>query len=166
MNERIDGGGYRGGTRTVHNPPPAGAAPGAKPRLQARPIDPISDRHREWGAPALATDIDLILLEYSAGRLAALIDYKLGVDRKLPETEAHACMKIGELGERATLPAFCVKYSTDPWRFRVYPLNTYGEGTMPFGRGEPVSERRFVAFLYSLRNVELPRDVAKGLHDG
>lgn len=144
-----------------------------KPRLHdapGNPTDPISDLHRKWGTPAAATDLDLILLELApVGALAALIDYKLGVDRKIGETEATLVKRIGELGERATLPAFCVRYGNSngrqPWRFKVYPLNSYAKGSMPFARGEAISERDYVRFLYQLRGLKLPVDVAQDLDD-
>lgn len=144
-----------------------------KARLHAaagRPADPISDRHRAWGAPCLATDLDLILLEYApAGPLCALIEYKLGLDRTIPDAEAKAVLRLGELAERASLPAFCVIYgggrNGDPWRFRVYPLGAYGSGAMIFARGETVTELTYVRFLYALRGLKLPADVAQDLDD-
>lgn len=143
---------------------------GAKPRLHppaGKPTDPISDRHRAWGSLALATDIDLILVEWSARRsLCALIDYKLGLDRDLPDAEAKSVMQIGELGERAEVPAFCVKYSTEPWLFRVYPLNTWAAGTTLFARGELITELQFVDFLYRLRGHDrVPDDLRPLLDD-
>lgn len=115
----------------------------------------------------MATDIDAILLvEYSHGRIAALVDYKLGLERKLEDGEGHALATIAELASRGDIPGFVVKYGTDPWRFRVYPMPGYAQGLYPHGRGELITEREWVTFLYQLRGIDaLPADVARVLDD-
>lgn len=140
----------------------------AKPRLHLRDraTDPVSDRHREWGAACLATDIDLILLEYApGGRPVALIDYKLGLDRQLTDGEAHALSTIADLCSRAELPGYAVKYGSEPWRFRVYPMTPLAGGLYPLGRGELITELTYVRFLYALRGLRVPTDVAQVLDD-
>lgn len=137
-----------------------------KPEQHPGATNPISPRHREWGAPCLATDIDAILLvEYSHGKIAAIVDYKLGLDRKLDDGETHALSTIADLTDRAGIPGFVVKYNTAPWRFKVYPMPGYGQGLYPYGRGELITERQWVTFLYELRGLSLPADVARVLDD-
>lgn len=133
----------------------------AKPRLydraRDRETDPVSDRHRLWGAACLATDIDLILLEFApGGRPVAVIDYKLGLKRKLADSEAQVLATIADFASRADLPGFAVKYGTDPWRFRVYPMTPLSQGVYRHGRGDLITEREYVRFLYELRGLELP----------
>jgi hypothetical protein len=135
-------------------------------RLHPNAQDPISEQHRKWGAACLATDIDLILLEYApGGRPVAFVDYKLGLDRKLQDGEAKAMATIADLCSRAEIPGFAVKYGTAPWRFRVYPMTPLANGLYRHGRGELITERAYVRFLYELRGLELPAAVAEDLDD-
>lgn len=136
----------------------------AKPVLHPGARNPVSDRHRQWGSPILATDIDAILLvEYSRGKIAGLVDYKLGLERPLSDGEGHALATLAELADRAGIPGYAVKYEPDPWRFRVYPMPGYGSGTWPHGRGELVTERQWVEFLYYLRGLPMPAALADRL---
>lgn len=125
----------------------------------------ISDRHRTWGATCFSTDIDLLLLEYrDRGRLCALVDFKAGLQRQLEQGELLSLTAIAELGDRADLPAYLVKYETEPWRFAVYPMNARARGIMPYcERAEIIDEWTFVRHLYAVRGRPAPRDVLEAV---
>lgn len=120
----------------------------------------------------MATDIDLILLEFGPHQLkgrspipAAFVDYKLGLYRTLTAGEEASLSVIAECADRADIPGFLVRYATEPWRFIVEPLTARATGMTKFSGTEVVSERAFVRFLWSLRGLELDQELADQLSD-
>lgn len=111
-------------------------------------------RHRKWGWNVPAVDIDF--LEYDERKAVALVEYKKAqspgasaVDFKQANIQAFI-----DLGNRASIPVFCVFYTPDLKWYRVLPLNN-----IAVRRDPPVgiiTEQRYVDFLYRLRGRDVP----------
>jgi hypothetical protein len=119
----------------------------------------ISIKHRDWVLAAPAFDLDFLLIECKYSSPVALIEYK--------EKGASPCRKtdpqykaLTELGNKASLPAFNVRYSLDGnshlCRYKITPLNDDAEK-----RNAPsdwIDELEYMCFLHGLRGSEIPDD--------
>jgi hypothetical protein len=126
----------------------------------------FSALHRTLGVNVPLTDIDTVWIEYDQVKPVALVDYKVhsvDVDALLEHGDVNLRV-IGEMGERALVPAFCIRYwdAGDflDWRFKTYPLNWLAE----FFTGldsEVLTHSGYKDLLYRLRNRPTPATVQR-----
>jgi len=118
----------------------------------------ISKRHRAWGYDCPALDIDFLMLEYDRGKVAALVEYKH--ERAAPIRRGHPSMRaMADLGDRAGVPVFVVRYAGDFSWWSPHPLNDLAR-EITLG-GERVSEEEWIRILYRCRGRDLPEDWAR-----
>ena len=117
----------------------------------------LSKRHRKWGENCPMVDIDFLALEYDRARARAIVEYKH--EDAPPEQYASRAnyLALIDLGDRAGLPVFVVRYGADFSWFWVTPLNDPARAFVP----EPtrLSERQWVGILYSLRGRSVPESL-------
>jgi hypothetical protein len=117
----------------------------------------LNDRHRLWGDPLVMTDIDH-MVEYHArfGEVTAtaLVEYKLEYAKPVPQAH-HNAKALVNVGDRANLPVFGVRYARDFSWWLVTPLNSRARQWVPEDHAE-MSERQYVALLYRLRGEPMP----------
>ena len=119
--------------------------------------DKISARHRLWGWDCPAVDIDFILCEYNKGLPVALIEYK-HKDAQLPNMGNPSIMALADLAtnySKGPLPCFIAVYCNVHWWFKIIPLNSAAEKIYPNATSRNLSEKRYVASLYYMRNIKL-----------
>jgi hypothetical protein len=122
----------------------------------------ISQRHRAYGFNCPAADLDFLLVEFNFGKPVALVEYKhhkvVFPDLKHPTYRA-----ITALADAAKLPFLVAFYWPKQWAYRVWPANV--EGHKHFKAGELLTERRFVARLYRMRDLAIAESLAGQLND-
>jgi len=125
--------------------------------------EPLSRRHREWGWPCPAVDLDFVLAEYHSGRPVAVIDYKhinsAPVRVSHPSVRAVRC-----LADAARVPFLVAFYDDSVWSFLIRRLN---DVPLPAGVETDVamSERDYVAALYAMRDAAIDRAVLDSRQD-
>ncbi len=108
----------------------------------------MSDRHRKWGWDCPAVDIDFLMLEYDTGLPVALVEYKH--ERAKMQSPSHPSYKaLSELGDRAGIPFFAVRYADDFSWWKVIPLNKVSL-SITQDRVQ-YTEQEYVKFLMGLR---------------
>lgn len=116
----------------------------------------LSERHRRWGWDAPFVDFDGI--EYDDGRPLFMVEYK---DEHAPPVDPKAAnvRALCEVGDRARLPFFIVRYGRTPdWWFVVRPANRIAKALPKLPQGR-ISERDYVLFRYRFAGRECPQDV-------
>ena len=98
-------------------------------------------------------DIDFLALEYDKGEPVALVEYKHENAKRCFSTHPSYRALIN-LGNRAGLPIFAVRYAEDFSWWLVVPLNDEARKYLS-GRKE-MTEREWVELLYRMRGLELP----------
>jgi len=122
----------------------------------------LSERHRRWGWDCPAVDLDFLFLEYDKGKAVALVEYKH--ELALVQHSTHPTYQaMIDLGNRASIPVFGVRYADDFTWWRVTPLNswakTFCEEVGLSQSATTMTEEEWVAFLYHIRGYELPDSV-------
>ena len=113
----------------------------------------LSERHRRWGWDCPAVDLDFLFLEYDRGKAVALVEYKH--ERARPQYASHPTYQaMIDLGNRAGVPVFAVRYADDFTWWKVTPLNPVAKQWLP--QHTEMTEREWVTFLYRLRGYEPP----------
>lgn len=113
----------------------------------------LSQRHRRWGWDCPAVDLDFLFLEYDRGLPVAIIEYKH--ERAPLQWPQHPTyLAIRELGTRAQVPVFGVRYADDFSWWRVSPLNALAKEWIE--TQAEMTERAYVAFLYQIRGRQVP----------
>lgn len=116
----------------------------------------LSERHRKWGLACPAIDLDFILLEYDRGRPNALIEYKAEyAPAQFPTHPSY--LALCNLGDRANIPVFAVRYAQDFSWWKVNPLNIVAKKVFP--QKQHWTERQFVTFLYNIRGLQPPDEM-------
>jgi hypothetical protein len=116
----------------------------------------LSQRHRKWGWDCPAVDLDFLFLEYDRGKASALVEYKH--ENAAPQYASHPTYQaMIDLGDRAGIPVFGVRYAADFSWWRVTPLNTEAKRVLPSRR--EMTEEEWVALLYRVRGHEMPADL-------
>ena len=96
------------------------------------------------------------MLEYDKGKAVALVEYKH--ERAETATSGHPSYRaLIDLGTRAGIPVFAVRYADDFAWWRVVPLNQCAHEYLAEPR--QMVEDEWVAFLYRLRGAEVPQEV-------
>ena len=113
----------------------------------------LSERHPRWGWDCPAVDLDFLFLEYDKGKAVALVEYKH--ERAQPQYATHPTYQaMIDVGNRAILPVFGVRYAADFSWWRVTPLNLKAREYLP--ERKEMTEREWVTFLYAVRGYSLP----------
>ena len=116
----------------------------------------ISQRHRRWGWDCPAVDIDFLMLEYDRGKAVAVVEYKH--ERAAPQYPTHPTYRaMINLGDRAGIPVFGVRYADDWSWWRVTPLNDLAKRWLD--HQTRMSEEQWVTLLYRIRGTEVPADL-------
>lgn len=114
----------------------------------------ISERHRAWGVNVPCADLDLLLLEFDGGRAVALIEYKHERGAHLDDRSAGGRALI-DLGQRAGLPVYSVRYADDFAWLEVKPLNSRAalllQGAPLNLNAKRFSEADYIVWLHRLR---------------
>lgn len=118
----------------------------------------LSERHRKWGVAVPAVDLDFLLIEYDRGQPTALIEYKSEfAGQQYPTHPSY--MALSQLGDRAELPVFVVRYAQNFSWWRIIPLNRVAKQHLP--ERVEVNELLYVSWLYNLRGLQPPKDIFK-----
>ena len=111
----------------------------------------MSDLHRKWGYDCPAIDIDFLMLEYDLGEPIALVEYKN--EHAKPQVASHPSYRaLISLGNRASLPVFCVRYADDFSWWKIVPLNDHAKEHCP--ARIKMTQQEYISFLYGLRGRE------------
>jgi len=113
----------------------------------------LSQRHRAWGWDCPAVDLDLLFLEYDKGIPVAIIEYKH--ENAPPQFASNPNYQaLINLGNRAELPVFAVRYTDDFEWYEAVPLNALAQKLCP--ERKQMTEAAWVKFLYNIRGYEPP----------
>lgn len=130
---------------------------------------PLSKRHYKWGPQILMVDIDFPVIEFGYENPVAIVDYKwvsldsLQPDRYTPTNRALGCLHIKDGQSYRPLPFIAALYRKDPWIFRLVPMNEEADRLLK-SRSYIVSELQYVKWLYQLRRVPFPAQLARELN--
>lgn len=116
----------------------------------------LSKRHRRWGWDCPAVDLDFLFLEYDKGKAVAIIEYKHEYSA-IQHSQHPTYQAMIDLGNRAKLPVFGVRYSNDFYSWKGVALNDYAKFHLP--KRKCMTEIEWVRFLYALRGYELPKEI-------
>lgn len=121
----------------------------------------ISERHRTWGFNCPAVDLDFLMVEYNAGRPAALVEYKY-IKARQPDLNHATYRALTILADSAKLPFIIAFYERGDWWFRTQPVNALA---LQFCQnGQIMDEREFVSMLYRIRNVVIEQRILANLN--
>ncbi len=117
----------------------------------------LSERHRIWGWDCPAVDIDFLMLEYDHCKAVALVEYKH--EQAKEQRKSNPSIKaLIDLGNRANVSVFCVRYANDFSWWRVVPLNKVAQGWL--SDRDEMTETDWVRLLYRMRGYDkVPDDV-------
>ncbi len=116
----------------------------------------LSQRHRRWGWDCPAVDLDFLFLEYDRGKAVAIVEYKH--EDAPPQYPTHPTYQaLIDLGNRAGLPVFAVRYAGDFSWWKVTALNVAAREYVP--TQTLMTERAWVTLLYKMRGYDLPESV-------
>ena len=116
----------------------------------------LSEEHRRWGWDCPAVDLDNLFLEYDRGKAVAIVEYKH--ERAAPQYASHPSYQaLIDLGARASVPVFAVRYSDDFQWWRVVPLNELAKSHL-LDRAK-MTRREWITFLYQLRGYTPPSEL-------
>lgn len=120
----------------------------------------LSQRHRRWGLAVPAIDLDFLLLEYDRARPTALIEYK--AEHAPTQFPTHpSYLALCNLGDRAGIPVFAVRYAQDFSWWKVISLNFSAKRMFP--NRQRFSEQQFVTWLYNIRGLQPPPEIFESL---
>jgi hypothetical protein len=120
----------------------------------------LSQRHRMWGLGVPAIDLDFLLLEYDRGRPSALIEYK-GEHASAQFPTHPSYLALCQLGDRANVPVFAVRYAQDFSWWKVIALSNSAKRMLP--QRQDMTERQWVTFLYNIRGLQPPEEIFQAL---
>ena len=116
----------------------------------------LSQRHRRWGWDCPAVDLDFLFLVYDRGKAVALVEYKH--ERAKPQYPTHPTYQaMIDLGDRASVPVFGVRYADDFEWWQVTPLN--GLARQWALQQTTMTECEWVTLLYRVRGYDVPADL-------
>lgn len=121
----------------------------------------ISQRHRMFGYNAPACDLDFPLIEYDKGQATALIEYK---HERAAEVYLNnpSIRALSDLGSKAGIPAFVVRYKDDFSKYKVSAINDQGKEILQRDT-KVMYEADYVRFLYRLRGYEAPEQLIENI---
>jgi hypothetical protein len=113
----------------------------------------MSDRHRKWGWDCPGIDLDFLFLEYDRGKAVAIVEYKH--EFAAPQVASHPTYQaMIDLGDRARIPVFAVRYKGDFSEWLVVPLNGLAKEKVPVRT--KMTEKEWVTCLYEIRGYTPP----------
>lgn len=115
----------------------------------------LSERHRLWGWDCPAVDIDFLMLEYDNGKAVALVEYK-HQNAPMQKITHPTYQALIDLGNRAKIPVFNVRYADNFLWWIVTPLNKIAQHYLP--EQKKMTEQEWVAFLYQLRGRKYEKE--------
>jgi len=116
----------------------------------------LSERHRLWGWDCPGIDIDFLFLEYDKGKAVALVEYKH--EHAKPQERKHpSIMAMVDLGDRAGVPVFGVRYADDFSWWTITSLNVSARELVP--EQTTITEKEWVTLLYKMRGYDLPENL-------
>jgi len=119
----------------------------------------LSQRHRRWGWDCPAVDLDFLFLEYDKGKAVAIVEYKH--ERAAPQYASHPTYQaMIDLGTRASVPVFAVRYTDDFNTWKIIPLNDKAKEWLP--ERKTMTEREWVTLLYHIRGYQPPATLFDG----
>lgn len=124
----------------------------------------LSSRHRRWGGRLYMCDLDHVI-EYPNGKVAALIEYKHDAAEQWAKPKT-SYEPLADIGIRARLPVFYVRYKRDPWRFVVAPITPAAAELLPDEEYRYMTEREYAGFLHTIGGIttenmtELDNDIS------
>lgn len=93
-------------------------------------------------------------------KACAIIEYKGELaEAQFPTHPSY--LALSDLGNKANVPVFAVRYAHNFSWFRLVPLNFVAKKLIPVRR--MMNERQFVTFLYNLRGVQPPEEIFEAL---
>lgn len=101
-----------------------------------------------------------MLIEMNRAKACALLEYKGELAQSQFATHP-SYLALAELGNKADLPVFAVRYAHNFTWFRVVPINVVAKRILPVR--QMMNERQFVTFLYNLRGVQPPEEIFEAL---
>ena len=113
----------------------------------------MSEEHRRWGWDCPANDIDFLMAEYDHFQPIALVEYKNENHPPIKMTEPGLRVVV-ELGNRALIPVFFVRYAVDLSWWKVHALNDYAKRWPP--EATQMTKIEYVEFLYKIRGRPVP----------
>lgn len=113
----------------------------------------LSRRHRDWGYDCPGVDLDFPLVEFNAGKPAALIEYK-AVGAMIPNLNSPTYQALQTLANNSHIPFMVVFYEAMHWVFKATPANVHCAKFIK--RTTTFSEREYVSLLYAMRGLSLP----------
>lgn len=116
----------------------------------------LSQRHREWGFECPAMDLDFVLVECNSCKVKGLIEYKNEHAAPLTKT-SWGCRILVDLADRANLPAFVCRYTSDLSWYLIKSLNE--KARLYVAERKMLTEEEYVEFLYQLRENNAPKDI-------
>lgn len=120
----------------------------------------LSERHRQWGWDCPAIDLDFLLLEYDKGKAAGIVEYKHEKARK--QYASHPSYQaLTDLGDRAQISVFAVRYADDFSWWRVVPLNAMAKTFL--SERKEMTESEYIRLLYKIRGYDVPQSVLDGV---
>ena len=129
-------------------------------RTQWRDLE-LSKRHRQWGWDCPALDIDELFLEYDLGKAIALVEYKN--ERAVTQYPNHPTYRaLVDLGDRANIPVFAVRYTHDFSLWKITPLNSSAKKYI--NNQVQMTEKEYVELLYKIRGRIMPPDLLSNLN--
>lgn len=108
----------------------------------------LSLRHRNWGWDCPATDLDFVMLEYDKGEAEAIVEYKHEMAKPADPMSA-SFRALKDLGNRAGIPVFGVRYAADFSWYLVVPLNPLAQRILP--KRQRMTESEYIKLLYCIR---------------
>jgi hypothetical protein len=100
--------------------------------------------------------LDFLFLEYDRGKAVALVEYKH--ERARPQFPSHPTyLAMRDLGTRAGVPVFGVRYADDFSWWKVSPLNILAKKWV--AAQTKMNETEWVTLLYRIRGYEIPPDL-------
>lgn len=109
-----------------------------------------------WGYNCPAHDLDFVMNEYDGGKCVAIVEYK---NENAPQEDYREWNYRGllDLGERAGVPVFNVRYASDFSEWKVTPLNDQAKRW--FSESRVLSEPEYIRILYRIRRRLVPKEV-------
>lgn len=107
------------------------------------------------------TDIDFLCCEYDDCKAVGLFEYK---SQHAPQQFVNAPQyrTLVDLGNRAALPVFAVRYADDFSWWKATPLNSRAKEILK--KQTTLTEQQFVRLLFHLRGRTAPQSVLDGLN--
>jgi len=98
-------------------------------------------------------DLDFVCLEYDKGEASALVEFKHENAKPQFATQP-SYLALVDLGNKASVPVFAVRYASDFSWWKVVPLNEIATRFLP--ERVTMTEEQWIALLYSVRGREVP----------